>query len=80
MDLTQLIVTIVIALAVIFFIGSTIKVIRQQRVGLIERLGKFHRTLEPGPPPPHWLRGCGGCRSAWPSSSRSAACFCCARR
>ena len=49
MDLTQLIVTIVIALAVIFFIGSTIKVIRQQRVGLIERLGKFHRTLEPGP-------------------------------
>ena len=33
----------------IFFIGSTIKVIRQQRVGLIERLGKFHRTLEPGP-------------------------------
>ena len=33
----------------IFFIGSAIRVIRQQRVGVVERLGKFKRTLEPGP-------------------------------
>ncbi|MDN5770278.1 MAG: SPFH/Band 7/PHB domain protein [Microlunatus sp.] len=25
------------------------KVIRQQQIGVVERLGKFHRTLEPGP-------------------------------
>ena len=49
MDITSLIVALVIALAVIFFIANAIRVIRQQRVGLVERLGKFHRTLEPGP-------------------------------
>ena len=49
MDIPSLIVALVIALAVIFFIASAVKVIRQQRVGLIERLGKFHRALEPGP-------------------------------
>ena len=48
MDAT-LIVSLVIALAVIFILASSIKVIRQQRVGLVERLGKFNRTLEPGP-------------------------------
>ncbi len=49
MDIATLIVLIAIVLAVIFFVASTIKVIRQQRVGVIERLGKFKRTLEPGP-------------------------------
>jgi len=48
-DPTSIIVALVIALAVIFFIASTIKVIRQQRVGVVERLGKFQRTLDPGP-------------------------------
>jgi regulator of protease activity HflC (stomatin/prohibitin superfamily) len=48
-DITSLIVALVIAVAVIFFIANAIRVIRQQRVGLVERLGKFHRTLEPGP-------------------------------
>jgi regulator of protease activity HflC (stomatin/prohibitin superfamily) len=48
-DFSTLIVTLVIALAVIFFIASTVKVIRQQRVGLVERLGKFNRQLDPGP-------------------------------
>src|SRR4029450_4490343 len=36
--------------AVIFFIGNAVRVIRQQRVGIVERLGKFKRTLEPRPP------------------------------
>ncbi|HEX3198704.1 MAG TPA: SPFH domain-containing protein [Propionibacteriaceae bacterium] len=44
-----MIVVLAIALAVIFFIGNSVRVIRQQRVGIVERLGKFRRTLEPGP-------------------------------
>ncbi|GAA3559947.1 hypothetical protein GCM10022197_14280 [Microlunatus spumicola] len=49
MDSTSLIVALVIALAVIFILASSIRVIRQQRVGMVERLGRFNRTLEPGP-------------------------------
>ena len=49
MDSTSLIVALVIALAVIFILTSSIRVIRQQRVGMVERLGRFNRTLEPGP-------------------------------
>jgi regulator of protease activity HflC (stomatin/prohibitin superfamily) len=48
-DSTSLIVALVIALAVIFILASSIRVIRQQRVGMVERLGRFNRTLEPGP-------------------------------
>ena len=49
MDLAVLIVIIVVALAVAMFLAATVKVIRQQQIGVVERLGKFHRTLEPGP-------------------------------
>ena len=49
MDLASLIVVLTIALAVIVFCAAAIRVIRQQRVGVVERLGKFKRTLEPGP-------------------------------
>lgn len=49
MDPTTLIVSLVIALAVIFILANSIKIIRQQRVGVVERLGKFNRTLESGP-------------------------------
>jgi regulator of protease activity HflC (stomatin/prohibitin superfamily) len=48
-DSTSLIVALVIALAVIFILASSIRVVRQQRVGMVERLGRFNRTLEPGP-------------------------------
>jgi regulator of protease activity HflC (stomatin/prohibitin superfamily) len=48
-DVGTLIVAIVIALAVIIILSSAVKVVRQQRVGVVERLGKFNRTLEPGP-------------------------------
>ncbi|WP_425486890.1 SPFH domain-containing protein [Microlunatus speluncae] len=34
---------------VVVLLGSAVKVIRQQRVGVVERLGKFRRTLDPGP-------------------------------
>ena len=43
------IVVILAVLAVIAFLTNAIRVIRQQRVGVVERLGKFKRTLEPGP-------------------------------
>ena len=49
MDPISLIVAIVIALAVIFIVASAVKVVRQQRVAVVERLGRFKRTLEPGP-------------------------------
>jgi regulator of protease activity HflC (stomatin/prohibitin superfamily) len=42
-----LIMSALLALAVI--LGNSVRVIRQQRVGVVERLGKFKRTLEPGP-------------------------------
>jgi regulator of protease activity HflC (stomatin/prohibitin superfamily) len=44
---------LIIALAALvllaYILFSSVKVIRQQRVGLVERLGKFNRVLEPGP-------------------------------
>jgi len=48
-DVASLMVAVVIALAVIVILTNSVKVIRQQRVGVVERLGKFKRTLEPGP-------------------------------
>lgn len=41
------IIGIVIAVVVVF-IALTIKIVPQQRVGVVERLGKFHRLLTPG--------------------------------
>ena len=49
MDPATLVVSLVIALAAIFILANSIKIIRQQRVGVVERLGKFNRTLESGP-------------------------------
>ncbi|WP_276358228.1 SPFH domain-containing protein [Cohnella caldifontis] len=42
-----LIVIVIIAL-VIIFLALTIKIVPQQRVGVVERLGKFNRLLQPG--------------------------------
>lgn len=41
-------VTIIILVIVVIFIALTIKIVPQQRVGVVERLGKFHRLLTPG--------------------------------
>lgn len=46
--MTSLILSIVLAVIVIVFIALTIKIIPQQRVGVVERLGKFQRVMEPG--------------------------------
>ena len=49
MDPISLVVALIVAAAVIFIVASSVRVIRQQRVGMVERLGRFQRTLEPGP-------------------------------
>ena len=43
------IVAVIILAVVLVAIGSTIKIISQQQIGLVERLGKYHRRLNPGP-------------------------------
>ncbi|WP_309318181.1 SPFH domain-containing protein, partial [Bacillus cereus] len=40
--------TILFALIVIVFVALTIKIIPQQKVGVIERFGKFQRIMHPG--------------------------------
>ncbi|GAB3622742.1 hypothetical protein GCM10027418_08240 [Mariniluteicoccus endophyticus] len=44
----EFILPLILVLFVIALLTSAVKVIRQQQVGLVERLGKFHKTLEPG--------------------------------
>lgn len=43
-----IIITIVVLALVIVFIALSLKIVPQQRVGVVERLGKFHRLLTPG--------------------------------
>lgn len=43
------VVLIVLAVLVIIALTQALKVIRQQQVAIVERLGKFRRTLDPGP-------------------------------
>jgi regulator of protease activity HflC (stomatin/prohibitin superfamily) len=40
---------IIVIVVLIIVLGSAIRIIQQQRVAVVERLGKFHRTLPPGP-------------------------------
>ncbi|MBO9608085.1 MAG: SPFH/Band 7/PHB domain protein [Paenibacillaceae bacterium] len=42
------IIAVIILIIVIVFIALTIKIVPQQRVGVVERLGKFNRLLTPG--------------------------------
>lgn len=44
----ELIIIGIIIVVVVVFIAMTIKIVPQQRVGVVERLGKFHRLLTPG--------------------------------
>src|SRR6187397_2631770 len=43
-----LIVLIVIALVVLFVLARTIRIIPQARAGIVERLGRYNRTLDAG--------------------------------
>ena len=47
-DLTPLIVTAIILLLVVIFLVKGLVMVHQRRTMVIERLGKYHRTLEPG--------------------------------
>ncbi|RUT31700.1 SPFH/Band 7/PHB domain protein [Paenibacillus zeisoli] len=38
----------IILVVVVIFIALTVKIVPQQRVGVVERLGRFHRLLTPG--------------------------------
>jgi len=43
-----LIVLIVVALVVLFTIARSVRIVPQARAGVVERLGRYQRTLEPG--------------------------------
>jgi regulator of protease activity HflC (stomatin/prohibitin superfamily) len=40
--------TVLVIIIVVVFIALTVKIVPQQRVGVVERLGKFNRLLTPG--------------------------------
>src|ERR687893_204557 len=43
-----LIVLLVIAFVVLLVLARTVRIVPQARAGVVERLGRFHRTLDPG--------------------------------
>ena len=55
--LAALIVVVVVVLFVIVTLARTIKVIPQARAGVVERLGRYHTTLNPGPHARRPVRG-----------------------
>jgi regulator of protease activity HflC (stomatin/prohibitin superfamily) len=46
--MATLIVLIVVALVVLVTIARSIRIVPQARAGIVERLGRYHRTLDPG--------------------------------
>src|SRR3954465_3687855 len=46
--MAALIVAAVLVLFAIFLAAKTIRIIPQARAGVVERLGRYHRTLTPG--------------------------------
>jgi regulator of protease activity HflC (stomatin/prohibitin superfamily) len=46
--MATLIVLIVVALVVLVTLARSIRIVPQARAGIVERLGRFHRTLDPG--------------------------------
>src|SRR6201987_2329459 len=46
--MVALIVIAVVAVLVLFVLAKTIRIVPQARAGVIERLGRYHRTLNPG--------------------------------
>ena len=49
MDIVTIIVWILVAAVVVSILVRSVRVIRQQQVAVVERLGKFRRTLDSGP-------------------------------
>ena len=48
-EIVGAIISVLIAIVVVTILLRSVRVVRQQQVGLVERVGKFRRTLEPGP-------------------------------
>lgn len=44
----ELAIIAIIVIVVVVFVSLTIKIVPQQRVGVVERLGRFHRLMNPG--------------------------------
>jgi regulator of protease activity HflC (stomatin/prohibitin superfamily) len=49
MEYVFLILWLLIAVVAVAVLVRSVRVVRQQQVGVVERLGKFRRTLDPGP-------------------------------
>ena len=47
--MATLIVLIVVAVVVLFTLARGIRIVPQARAGIVERLGRYHRTLDAGP-------------------------------
>ena len=45
----EYIIPLIVFVLAVAVLAQALKVIRQQQVGIVERLGKFNRTLDPGP-------------------------------
>ncbi|AQP44156.1 SPFH domain-containing protein [Tessaracoccus flavus] len=45
----SLFILIALVVVIVMLLAATLKIIRQQQVALVERLGKFRKALEPGP-------------------------------
>src|SRR5918992_5456843 len=46
--MAALITLIVIAFVVLLILARTVRIVPQARAGVVERLGRFHRVLDPG--------------------------------
>lgn len=46
--MVALIVALVIAFLVLIVVGRAVRIIPQARAGIVERLGRYSRTLDPG--------------------------------
>ena len=46
--MAALIVLIVVALVVLVTLSRSIRIVPQARAGIVERLGRYHRTLDAG--------------------------------
>ncbi|MEE9965631.1 MAG: paraslipin [Propionicimonas sp.] len=48
-DIIAIVAWLIVIVAVATVLMRSVRVVRQQQVGVVERLGKFRRTLDPGP-------------------------------
>ncbi len=68
-------VVIAVAIVIIFLlivVGSSVRIVRPYQQGLVEQLGKYKETLEPGSAPDHPVRAGHACW--WTCASRSSTC------